>query len=83
MLDLIAKRICPDTAYGNFTTTRFGIDDLSFSNALQLFLMSAFVIAINTIWAKPLPWRIRVAMFMVILLIVFYIIPLSVIYKVT
>ena len=79
ILDILEKKVCPSVVY-NMNNNSFGIDDLTFSNCIQLFLYSAIIISLSTLMYRPIPVNMRIIMLILNLSIVCFIIPLAKIY---
>ena len=79
ILDILEKKVCPPVVY-NMNNNSFGIDDLTFSNCIQLFLYSAIIISLSTLMYRPIPVNMRIIMLILNLSIVCFIIPLAKIY---
>ncbi len=77
ILDLLAQKHCPNTTYNKFNTRGIGIDDVTFTNVIQVFLASAIVIAIATLIREPIAFSVRCVMLFINLLIVLYIVRIT------
>lgn len=74
ILYIIEKRVCGHE-------TKYSIDDLTFSNIVQSLLISAVLIAVCTLYGRPMDLKLRLFLLGLNFLVVFLVIPLSKIYK--
>lgn len=82
VLDMVEQRICSRDVY-KLNNSVFGIDDLTFSNVVQVLLISAILIACVSLYGRiHVSVRIRLLILCTNLLVVFFVVPLSTIYKV-
>lgn len=82
ILDILAKNHCDTKAYNGFNTTHYGINDMTFSNLVQLFLVSSFIISLACILKTPIPFKVRFAMLVCNFVTPLYLISLSKLYGV-
>ena len=82
ILDVLARKICPYTTYSSFNTRGIGIDDITFSNVVQVLIAQAIVIAISTLYGKPISKEIRLLMLIVNIVVVIFIIRIVNVHKI-
>lgn len=54
ILDIVESRICPPSVYKRFNNRLVSVEELTFSNFVQVFVISSVFIAASTLLGRPL-----------------------------
>jgi hypothetical protein len=76
ILDVVEKNTCTKQEYEDYGNKLLGMDDLAYSNLIQLFYGCAVIIAVSTLTGHPVSVPVRAGLFVLIVALVFFLVPL-------